>query len=189
VSLGLAINIFLIQQYLFPLTTPNVSKVSYEMSNYLNQNEFKTPLYIFRNNGFDIYLNEKYRKPILLEKPKLICKKNCFAKEDIGSYQYDLLMNYYRYSSIYYLEFNNASQISIEDLNKNLNEDGGTVVFIDFPEMNKSDPLWILINDSCNINKTFYSNGFKMGYVFTCPKSKVISNDVAKLINLQKVNK
>ena len=58
---GIAIgyNLYLSEEYLFGNIKPNINKVSNEMITYLKNEPVHLPLFVFRNIGFEVYLENK----------------------------------------------------------------------------------------------------------------------------------
>lgn len=57
-SVSMAYNIFVVQEFLFSTTSPSVDKVSKEIILYAHENELKEPVYIFRNKALRYYLKD-----------------------------------------------------------------------------------------------------------------------------------
>ena len=123
--------------------------MSNEAVTYLLKEDYKLPLFVFRNIGFEYYLEDRFGR----------------SRDEIGN-----LCNTYSDSSCieksktYYLDFNDESKketISLIDKNH------PTVAVIDYPQINKQSGLWQRLM-KCDIAKTFSDKGMTIGYVFSC---------------------
>ncbi|MBS3165659.1 glycosyltransferase family 39 protein [Candidatus Woesearchaeota archaeon] len=74
ISVGLAYNVFLVSEYLFHPTTPNVSEVQLSMINYVKENNLSYPIYT-NDEGVQWTLDHDYKDQI---------KTQGFADNEIG---------------------------------------------------------------------------------------------------------
>ncbi len=45
---------------------------------------------------------------------------------------------------------------------------GGSILIVDIPFVNKEGELWSIINDNCVADYTIVDKGIKIGWVFSC---------------------
>jgi len=57
IAIGAALNIFLVTEYLGPVTSPDVNAVFYEMVDYVKENKIESPLYV-NDEGLLLHINE-----------------------------------------------------------------------------------------------------------------------------------
>ena len=86
-------------------------------------------------------------------------------KEPVYVFRNDAFKYYLspRYQDVIPISFRH--EFDIETINKIKN--GGTVIVVDFPSVNKESTLWKGLN-SCNMRKSFYDKNIRIGYIFEC---------------------
>ncbi|MFH1316317.1 MAG: glycosyltransferase family 39 protein [Candidatus Woesearchaeota archaeon] len=72
-----------------------------------------------------------------------------------------------KYDDVRFLDFNNDTAESAAILGQELGEEKASVLFIDFPSIDKDGNLFKTLNE-CKKRKTFSDKGQTIGYVFEC---------------------
>lgn len=80
-SISLAYNLFLTQEFLFSTTSPSVDKISKQIIGYADTNELKEPVYIFRNKALRYYFRDEFQ-PVILD---FDIEKNATLVDDVIS--------------------------------------------------------------------------------------------------------
>lgn len=148
-GISIGYNLYLSEEQFFGLVKPNINKVSAEMINYLLKENITQPIFVFRNIGFEYYLEDKLGR-----------SRNSLGNP-CNSYSAEFCINN---SHTYYVDFKDEFDNKTINLIKDKHS---TVAVIDYPQLNKKSDLWsALLN--CTALKTFSDKEIILGYVFKC---------------------
>lgn len=138
ISVSLAFNIFLISEYIFHPTSPNVDKIQNEMIDYTKDNNLSYPIY--SNNMGILWIFDN---------------NNWAAAHDINNLTkktYDLP---------------DLEMVNISNEIKTVQNQKGTIIFLNWPSMPKESPIYN-ITSLCNIKKEFYDKDILIGTIYNC---------------------
>jgi len=147
VSLGY--NLYLSEEYLIGAVKPNIDKISSDTISYLLKENYNSPLFVFRNIGFEYYLEDRFgrSRDVLGNMCNTYSDSPCIDK-----------------SKTYYLDFKDEFDKKTMGL---IDKNHPTVAVIDYPQINKQSYLWQRLL-RCDLVKTFSDKGTTLGYVFNC---------------------
>lgn len=165
--------LFFIQEYLVSQTQPNIPDITKQTITYINTNDLKEPIYYFKNYALFYHFDKKYFKD---KQPlSLPTKFNYFDKDryDLKRIQEQITTTVSQswYRGFVSLSFVDDTAEKSTALQERLEREGGTIVLIDFPTLNKNGLLWNTIN-KCNKIKTFTDKNKDLGHIFDCTKLK-----------------
>lgn len=151
-GISIGYNLYLSEEQFFGIAKPNINKASGEIIDYLLKENYENstlPIFIFRNIGFEYYLENKLGK----------------SRDNIGNpcntYANISCLNY---AKTYYLDFKDEFDNSTINIIK---ERKPYVAVIDYPQINKKSDLWQMF-EKCIKLKTFSDKNINLGYVFRC---------------------
>ena len=139
-AVGFAFNAFLIQEYIFHATQPNVSKVQYEMIEFTSAKNLQPPYYS-NDEALEYYLFNDYWARAITFFTHGLNGAIGFAEEAEGS-------------------------VDIVEANARIH--GGTILLLNFPPIEKGSKILKVAEENCILMKTFYSKGMGIGYVYVC---------------------
>ncbi len=180
--------LFFVQEYLLSLTQPNIPHITQKTIEYINTNNLQEPIYYFKNYALFYHFDKKYyekKQPITLPSKFNYLNKSAYDKEELKNKVAKTVYQswYPGFVSLSFVDDDeNRSNMLLEQFKKN----SGTVVFIDFPTLNKQGPLWKTIQQ-CNEIKKFSDKGKTVAYIFDCDKLKHAKASSAKETNEQAV--
>lgn len=138
ISVSLAFNIFLISEYIFHPTSPDVDQVQNEMIDYAKDNNLPFPIY--SNNMGISWIFDNY---------------NWAAAHDTNN----LTKKTYDLPDLEMVNLSNEIKI--------IQEQKGTIIFLNWPPMPKESPIYS-ITSLCNMKKEFYNKNVLVGTIYSC---------------------
>lgn len=176
-GIGAGYQLFFIQEYLISQTQPDIPDITRQTTTYINTNNLKEPIYYFKNYALFYHFDKKYFKDKQpLSSPT---KFNYFDKDryDLKRIQEQITATVSQswYPGFVSLSFVDDTVEKSKALQERFEHEGGTIVLIDFPTLNKNGLLWNAIN-KCNKIKTFTEKNKEVGHIFDCEKLKQLKH-------------
>ncbi len=152
----LGFNLFCLSEASLHLTTPNPEKARVEILSFIQNNEFKEPIYI-NSRFFGFYLSSRYEYLDLMYSFKQSGNTSISGG----------------YPELNYIGSNSDDQAEIAALLERLEKSGGTILYFDQALLFKKTEQYETLS-SCDIVKTFSDKGADIGYIFDCSKLKKV---------------